>query len=123
MSKNKNNLEGIFLTNNSSDNNLNTKNINHLYIKGNKFGSQSVSIKTKKNVDCNKFEFQHSLITIKQHVSCKQWIVLLDCTEIRNLALPTVNHNKEKCDVMVAYIYSMYCVTTDINKYLIWWYW
>ena len=45
---------------------------------------------------------------------------VLDCTEIINLVLSTVNHNKEKYDVMVAYIYSMYCVTTDINKYLIW---
>ena len=48
--------------------------------------------------------------------------LLLDCTGIRNLVLPTVNNNKEKCDVMVTYIYFMYCVTTDINKYFIWYY-
>ena len=50
-------------------------------------------------------------------------IFLLDCTEIRNLVLPTVNHNKVKSVVMVVYIYYMYCVTSDINKYLIWKHW
>ena len=42
---------------------LNTKNINHLHIKGKKCCSQSSGIKTKENVGCNKFGFQHSLIT------------------------------------------------------------
>ena len=62
---------------------LNTKNINCLHIKGKKFCSQSVGIKTKKNVGCNKFGFQHSLIT--NNFDYKGITITLTGTSIINL--------------------------------------
>ena len=62
---------------------LNSKHINHLHIKGKKFGSQSVRIKTNENVGCNQFGFQHYHIT--NNFDYKSNTITLTGTSIINL--------------------------------------